>query len=486
MRRLELLNVCATAASLLLVLTLSLGIAAEEQVVPAPWDMEETTSGRITVRYPTWMPDEDVQWFIEDRERALTFTEQFFDTAYQGHVTYEILTSLISYGGTASPTEEGGIIRIAYPYGVLTERDWIAFNMLFGCHEETHLVTSSFFGWTEEDLLRRSRALVEGIAEVAHSSFCGITMDAYYTAALKERGELLGISDLLCLHQEWPVGESTRGQTTAYHNLYHAGASLTRQLIASIGHSRFLEMLDVCACPAGPLVYLAEESDQVLVLPTLERLWHREIEDWPDDTLRCGEILLRANDSMLEWTGLLPLEGYWLTSSFKLIGPSTTIPALFLFARMGMLGIKHATDEPDDDLDLYAQGLFEIISAIDGLLDTWLGAVRSYEAALEISLFGASCGLLTELVTAAEVGYREAGDLFMADRCSTWIGAMETFDMAQQLADLGANPDVVLDTARTAESGFDDAGDISMAERVVAWIAEVQRGTRPLKNPQRS
>ncbi len=401
--------------------------------VEAPARLE---GDRIVLFYPPSLATlEAARIFLEEREAALAWVEDFFDLSYPGKLQIIIESNWFSYYSAATDSRGRRIIYVyeLYPlYGLNTWGEWERTPV----HELVHAVTLRG-GWG-----RSSPFLMEGLA---------VAVDAIRRGQLSphlvSKGLLLGGflgSGLLDIRREvmswldyFPAGSFTLWLLDEY------GLGKFRRLYELIGE-RFLslwewagrthpgeEELERRAAALWEEVELEARGLFGKGLDELEREWRAFLGEFaPELAERAGYAL----EALEGWAEVWQLR--WRLGGFVEIGFLGPPPEGLKLAREGMgkaLGLLLSDPSPEGAREQFER-FQDQLQHYKSLLESWWAAVLAFMDAKELIYYGtASYSAILEELEEALGHYSQVGDAVMMGKVADYIEAFELLQEGERL-----------------------------------------------------
>ncbi len=428
-------------------------------------------SGRIRLTYPSVISEDGAQDFLEDRERALEFAEEFLQTRLEQPLEITVNVSLLAASGGVWPSRSP-TVTYNFPFLHLQSAEWQAKRGL-AVHELVHVV--DLYQWT----LAASLALREGLAvagDVAARPFSLLDPHLVCKGLLIENaliplGNLLAINDRLSL-------------TFAENQMliYQEGASFVQFLIAQYGLSLFRDFYKVSYLPVASL---QEEARQTYGkdLSSLEEEWLRFLRGYAlVEELRAQHTaeVLQAVDTRIVMP-LEQLESYWKRASFELVSPSEKVQREYDTFLDSMFIMGRPSDD-EGNADVMAEALARYnraVAMLEASLSTWLEAIRTFEDVLgsmstaDVDDYGSLIASLEE----AWERYQHVGDDATAERVGKFIAALQCVVEGTDAFASGA-PEAAEELLLKASSLFAELGRPEMVN-TVDHLLEVYRCVTP-------
>jgi tetratricopeptide (TPR) repeat protein len=415
--------------SALLLITLGLILLAIHFPVLAS-EIKQLTGDRITVFYPSIMPEVSATMILRNEERALPYVESFLNVRYQGTVQVHITDCLFSRGYA-----EFGRINYCLPFDLLQKTTLL--TRLFPneatseitTHEMVHVVAMQVFqNWRYEPPLN------EGLATAIDSlSAPTRNIDLQLLAkGLLRVGKLAPLLQVLTDFEESDLYS------------YQESGSFIQFLNQRYGIERFKAFFAL-ATVQGNLSQqdLAQVFRRVygMDLSIVEDQWHQFLESYALGMERRAECIAQTRvlpDAASLYNLLLTLEGVYqqdLEGSPQLIGP---LPE-GVFTQMIAAQDTYLSLERDlvvDPEQIY-RSYKERREALKAALERWWSAVSAFSYARGLMMRLAPYASAISELQEAQALYQSVGDEVMAARVNDYATAYQLLSEGEKQLGMG-------------------------------------------------
>jgi hypothetical protein len=407
---------------LLLILLLSLGVFfAPSALAERDWQIEALEGDRVILFYPEIMPEENAKSLLENEERALRYVEDFLQVQYEGTVKVYITAECLfgrAYAGPGMITYCRPLLYFQKSIPIVEREEGEVFT-----HEIVHVVAFQ--------LGQPSRALMEGLATAVNSlSAPSSSVDLHLlNKGLLQTGKLEPIVQVLTDVLE----------TNLY--VYNESGSFVLFLIQKYGIEKFKEFYQTIRRRLLLLNQQHVEQEFLRVygldLASVEREWHRFLEDYAPGLERRAEYIARAyfcygtEEIRYLMNRLEEFYEQWLEGYPQYVGPlPERVYRQMTATTEAFISLAHNLSLPIEQ----AYGRFqESVDAVKGLLEHWWAAVLAFMDVKELIWYSAPYERIIAKLEEAQGLYQSVGDEVMVAKTSDYITAFQLLQEGEEL-----------------------------------------------------
>ena len=397
-------------------------------------EINQLTDDRITVFYPSIVPEEFAIRILRNEEKALPYVENFLNVRYQGTVDVYITIGESLFGfGQAGPGRITYDLPSASLQGESNAFAQIASTGEVATHEMTHIVSGQQFG--------PYSSLDEGLAVAINrtSDSSRQVHPHFLSKGLLQIGQLAPIV---------PVWLEWTSEKSIYR--YEESASFILFLIQEYGIESFKSFYRATANLEKPLAQpmLEQAFRQVydVNLASVEVGWHRFLQEYAPGLEQRAEYVAQARlfledpvttlEAQLDTFYQLSHPGsYFYVGSVRFVGPLPQKVDSLMIAS-SRLYVSLANDLTLPPGQTY-QRFKENSEACRTLLEQWWVAVQAYIDARALMFHSASYDSIISKLQEAQRLYKSVGDEVMVTETNEYITAYQLVSEGESQLGIG-------------------------------------------------